>query len=339
MSWYDYIPSVYAAEKVGGALGINKDKLLGGTSKAPGDFYTPFNHESQIMGAVNQGMATNRTAPQVGMANPFRDAQMGQLSQLQGLASGQQQTAGELAAYRGAQQAGAQQQAMARMARGGDAALAQRGAANNMAGISSNAAGQAQRSALEGQMQAQGLLTQAAGQGRGQDMQVQIANMDSQLKQMGMDDATRLAYLQQMTGMDAATLQAQMQQYATAMGKPGLLGPLLSAGGQMAAGAFASDERLKTDVTDAGNDVDKMLDAMMPKAYVYKDTSKHGAGRRVGIMAQQLEQSEAGRAIVHDTPDGKLVDVKKAVSAALAAVARLNQRLRGVEQSKAAGAK
>lgn len=332
MPWYDYIPAYAAGKYAADKLGIDKDKLIGGTSKAPGDYYTPFQHESQIMGAINSGMQTNRQAPQVGMGSPFRDAQISQLGQLQGLASGTQRTAGELAAMRGAQQAGAQQQAMARMARGQDAVLAQRQAANNMAGISSNAAGQAQRSALEGQMAAQGLLTQAAGQGRGQDTQIQIANMDAKLKQMGMDDATRLAYLGQLTGMDAATLQAQMAQYAAAQGRPGMLGPLLSAGGQVAGAALMSDERVKTDVTDARHEVDQMLDALMPKAYVYKSPEKHGEGRRIGIMAQDLRKSEAGARVTMDTPDGIALDANKAISAALASAARLNERVRDLER-------
>lgn len=217
------------------------DVFLGGIGKStnPADYKTPFAHQSQIDGEIAKGLATDRQAPQVGMQNQFRDAQTQQLGQLQGLASGQQRTAGELAAMRAAQQASAQQQAMARMARGGDAVLAQRRAAEQTAGIASNAAGQAQRSALEGQMAAQGLLTQAAGQGRGQDMQVQLANLDAKLKQMGMDDATRLAYLQQLTGMDATQLNAQIAAMTAATQQQGLLGPLLSAGGQVGAAAVA----------------------------------------------------------------------------------------------------
>lgn len=309
------------------------DVFLGGIGKStnPADYKTPFAHQSQIDAEIKKGLATDRTAPQVGMQNDFRNAQMQQLGQLQGLASGTQRTAGELAAMRAAQQASAQQQAMARMARGGDAVLAQRRAAEQTAGIGSNAAGQAQRAALEGQMAAQGLLTQAAGQGRGQDMQIQLANMDAQLKQMGMDDATRLAYLAQLTGMDAAQLQAQIAAMGAATQQTGLLGPLLSAGGQVgAAAAMKSDERLKTDVADAGTDVDEMLDALIAKRYRYKD-EKYGKGERVGIMAQHLERSRAGRHIVTDAVDGKELDVNKAVSAALAAAARLNERVRKLE--------
>ena len=306
------------------------DWLIGGTSKSPEDFRQPLPHQQQIESEINKGLATNRQAPQVGVGCQFRDAQAAQIGQLQGLASGTQKTAGELAVQRQAAQQAAQQQALARMARGGDAALAQRTAANQTAGIGINAAGQAQRAALEGQMAAQGLLTQAAGQARGQDSQIQLANMDAKLRQMGMDDQTRLAYLAQLTGMDIAQLQQQMAAYAAAQQRPGMLGPLLSAGGQVGAAAVMSDERLKTDIADAAGDLDEMLDHLVAKRYRYKD-EKFGKGERAGIMAQDLERSRAGHALVIETPDGKGVDVNKAISAALAAVARLNQRLRAVE--------
>jgi hypothetical protein len=161
-------------------------------------------------------------------------------------------------------------------------------------------------------------------------MQVQIANMDAQLKQMGMDDQTRLAYLSQLTGMDAAQLQAYV---AAKTGQQQMQGALLSGLGQGASKAAVgmfSDERLKTDIADADEDVDAMLDALVAKRYRYKD-QKHGEGERVGIMAQHMRQSRAGADVTFDTDEGIALDVNKAISAALASVARLNKRLRAVE--------
>lgn len=332
MNWYDYIPQVAALKHSPGVIGIQQGKkvtdALGITGPIDPNQYK-FQHQGQIDQQIAQGLQTNRTAPQVGMQNQFRDAQTQQLGQLQGLASGQQRTAGELAVQRQAAQAAAQQQAMMRMSRGGDAALAQRRGAEQMAGIGINAQGAGQRAALEGQMAAQGLLTQASGQGRGQDTQVDVANMDAKLKQMGMDDASRLAYLQQLTGMDAAQLQAYV---AAKTGQQQMQGALLGSLGQIGGqAAMMSDERVKTDIADARNEVDEMLDALLPKAYVYKDQSKHGVGRRVGIMAQDLRKSKAGSDVTIDTPDGIGLDINKAISAALASVARLNKRLRAVE--------
>jgi hypothetical protein len=131
-----------------------------------------------------------------------------------------------------------------------------------------------------------------------------------------MDQAEMLASLGQE--------QAQMQQ----------TGALIGAGGQLVGGAMmASDRRLKRDVKRNASDVDEMLDALKPQRYRYKD-EKHGKGEVHGIMAQDLEKSRAGRAMVVELPEGKHVDVNKAVSAALAMGARLNERLRAVEARK-----
>lgn len=95
--------------------------------------------------------------------------------------------------------------------------------------------------------------------------------------------------------------------------------------------AMASDRDLKTAIQPAGAQLDEMLDALEPYTYAYRDT-KHGDGVRAGIMAQDLERSELGRDIVLDTVDGKMLDGQRALSAALAALARLNQRIRVLEQ-------
>lgn len=253
MAWYDYIPSpafqVANAVKGGSPFGVNpsdvgitKDAMLGGTGKTPGDYRqeSQFQDRSQIQGIIGQGLAgvNSRTAPQATQQSAYAPMQMQQAQQLAGIASGQQKGAGELAAQRQVQNALAAQQAQARMARGGNAALAMREGARNAAGIGLSGAGMAQQAAMQDQTNAQGLLTQALGQGRGQDQQMQLANLDAQLKSRGMDDQQRIAFLQQLTGMDAAQLQAQMAAYTAASQNKGLLGSLLSAGGQVAGAAL-----------------------------------------------------------------------------------------------------
>lgn len=297
---------------------------------------TQYTDRNQIQNAITAGLGTSRTAPQVSInpSDPFRNAQLGQLSQLQGIASGQQQGAGELAVQRQAQNALAAQQSMARMQRGPMAMLGQRDARDQSAAIGSTAMGVGQQAALGDQMAAQGMIAQAAGQGRGQDQSVQLANLNAQLQQMGMDDAARLGYLQQLTGMNAAELNAAVGAMGAAQAgnKPGYLPGLMQTAGQVgAAAAMASDENLKEEIADASDEVDAMLDNLYPKSYKYKD-AKWGEGRRAGIMAQDLERSEAGKRIVMDTPEGKLLDVNKAISAALAGAARLNKRVRELER-------
>lgn len=330
MSWYD--PTSW-----------NVDWFGGNSTQKPSTNYA---HQGQIEDTITQGLSStaNRAAPQVSMPQgqqpqeQWRGLQMQQANQLAGIASGQQQGAGEMAARRAAQAASAQQVGLANMQRGGAAPGAGLAAARNMVNIGAAGAGQAQQAALQDQQAAQGLLTGALSQGRGGDFQqaqlnqqVQLANLDAQLRQTGMNDQARLQYLAQLTGMDANQLQASLVQYQSDKQSPGLIGGLMNAGGQIGAAALMSDERLKTDITDARAEVDAMLDALGgPKGFKYKD-EKFGAGRYLGGMAQDLERSEAGKRIVMETPEGKALDTQKLLSSLLATSARLNERLRKVE--------
>ena len=99
-----------------------------------------------------------------------------------------------------------------------------------------------------------------------------------------------------------------------------------------AAGAAASDIRAKEAIKPANSEVARSLDALNPYEYSYKEPGRFGEGRRVGIMAQDLEKSPAGAQVVESGKGGtKMIDGKKAISFNLAAAANLNDRLRKVE--------
>lgn len=335
MSWYD--PTSW-----------NVDWFGGNTAGKPPSQYQD---RQQIQDVINQGLQStaNRAAPQAGTTqiatgpqDQFRGMQVQQANQLAGIANGQQMGAGELAARRAGQQAIAAQHANAALYRGGAAPAAALGAARNIVNIGGQTAGQAQQAALSDQANANQLLTSALGQGRSTDVGLatnqaqlnqgaQLANLQAQLQQRGLNDQQQLAYLQQLTGMDANQLQAQMAGYQVQKQSPGLVGNLLQAAGPVASAAImASDERLKTDITDARAEVDELLDALKPVGWKYKDP-KHGEGRFDGILAQDMERSAAGKHIVRDTPEGKMLDVNHTISALLASSARLNERVRDLE--------
>lgn len=291
----------------------------------------------QIQGMLGQGAAQVDPSQQA----QFRQMQMQQAQQLQGIASGQQQGAGELAAQRQVQNAMAAQQSMARMARGGqNAALAFRGAANNAANVGLSGAGQAQQAALSDQQAAQGQLANSLNQGRSSDLSMAGQNAQLQQNQYGQNlGALSGMYgqnLNALTGLNSQQLQAQQGAMGASLGQQGILGGLMNAGGQIAASAITkSDRDLKTDINeDAGVDIDDMLNHLVAKTYRYKDGSKYGDGARAGIMAQDLQKSKAGAALVVSEPDGLGFDVSKAVSAALAASARLNERIRKLEGAR-----
>lgn len=298
---------------------------------------TEYQDRAQISGLINQGFApggiANQQAQQLpsGFDQQFRDAQLAQLQNLNRTASGQQMGAGELATQRQYANAIAAQQAGARMARGGNAALAYRNAANQTAALGSSAAGVGQQAAMQDQANAQSQLAGLTAAGRQADFNTANANTGYRAQNQGQNAQNYMGLLGQLGGMNANELAIKnattLNSNAT---KSNLLGGLLNQGGQIA-GAIASDERLKTDITDASASMDELLDALKgPKEWTYKD-AKHGTGRWPGIIAQDMEKSSIGKTIVTDTPEGKMLDVNKSVSALLGAAARLNERVRKLE--------
>lgn len=262
--------------------------LFGGLGKKPDPNASQFGDRGYIQNVAQQGIqgAQGRQAPQAGNtqigamqlgqaaqinASPqeqFRQQQLQQSNALMAQALGTQQGAGELAAQRQGARMVAQQQAMAAAARGGNAGLAQLGAARNVVDIGGQVAGQAQQAAIQDRMQANQALTQALGTARGADIglatdqaqlnqnmalanqsaqnsatmqqaqlnqQTSLSNLEAKLKQMGMNDQAIMGYLGAMTGMNEAELRARMGQEQTALSQTGIAGGLLGAAGQIGA--------------------------------------------------------------------------------------------------------
>lgn len=77
------------------------------------------------------------------------------------------------------------------------------------------------------------------------------------------------------------------------------------------------------------NEIDGFLSHLYAKQYNYKD-GKHGKGKQVGIMAQDLENTQLGKQMVEDTPEGKQVNYGKGLGLVVASQARLNERLNAI---------
>lgn len=108
--------------------------------------------------------------------------------------------------------------------------------------------------------------------------------------------------------------------------KKGFLGGLL--------GGVLSDEESKEKVEGGGGQLDEFLNAMKAKEYEYKP--EYGPpGRRVGVMAQDVQDSELGEDIVFRNPESEklMLDVSpdKFNPLVLASLARLNDRLDKLE--------
>ena len=290
------------------------------------------------------GQLGQSQAPQVygQQLNPYqmdqsRGGMMDTANRLGGIASGQQQGAGEMAVNAQVGRANAAQNSAARMSRGANAALAYRNAMRNQADIGLAGAGQAGQARMQDQAQANAQLGQMYGQMYGQDaavagqnaalgQQAQLANQQAALQNRALQIQ---AYGQQL-GWSQAQIDEELKKAGIEAADKGILASAFSGvGGAMAA---KSDERLKTDIRDGGADADDFMAQLGSKVYRYKDP-RDGEGHRLGIMAQDLERSKMGRETVVRVDDqGHLgFDIGKAASAALASVARLHERLSKVE--------
>lgn len=115
-----------------------------------------------------------------------------------------------------------------------------------------------------------------------------------------------------------------------AMGDSGKSGGLLS--------GLLSDERQKQGMQGGGpSEASALAGSMQPYTFDYRPGSGGPPGRRLGVMAQDLEQSPLGAQLVLDTPQGKQIDVAQAQGAALAMIADQEQRLRRLEGQPTAG--
>jgi len=104
-------------------------------------------------------------------------------------------------------------------------------------------------------------------------------------------------------------------------------------GGAVSAGigalAMMSDKRLKTEIKDGDDDANAALKGLRAFAYKYRD-EKHGKGKQVGIMAQDLERAGLKHTVV-ETPIGKAVDGGKLAGANTAMLAALAKRVAKIE--------
>jgi hypothetical protein len=155
----------------------------------------------------NISNAQNRGAPQVGLDNPFRNAQMGALDYYQKAAEGKVPSIAEQQMRQGLDQAQRSGMATALSQRGISPGMAARlggQQAGNMAVQTNQDAATARLAETQAARQA---LAQLSGMGRGQDINVQQGNQQAQLSQTGLNDAFMNNQMQQ--GMNYGQQQVQ----------------------------------------------------------------------------------------------------------------------------------
>ena len=233
--------------------------------------------------------------------------------QLRAVAAGDAAGAGEMAAARAGDRAIAAQRSLAAGARGFGAGAGGAAAQRAVAMAAGDAAGNASQAALADQQNARAMQA-AVLQGMTQD---------------------QLAALGQTGALRQAELGARTQQEMARLGQPGRPGAI-QIGAQLAGAALLSDERVKEDVGDGAADVREILRGLNAHTYRYKREVGGDGSQHVGIMAQDLEKTPAGRSMVREVRGVKHVDVAKLAGALAAAAADTEARVTALEGGRTA---
>lgn len=252
-------------------------------------------------------------------ADETRTRQGALASMLEQQARGEGPSIAQMQLQRGTDAALAQAMALGRSQTGQGAGLAQRNIAQQQAQIAQQAASDSALVRMQEQLGARSALGGLLGGIRGQD--IDTASTRAQLGQQG--EQNRIGVLERQQAREMGSEEKTQQT------RKDMFGGFIETAGK-AMGSM-SDERMKEGVHDAGSAIDRLLAGLDAKSYRYKEPDMDGEGRRVGVMAQDLEKSDLGSDLVRSTSRGKMVDYDRALPLLLAASARLNDRLDALE--------
>jgi hypothetical protein len=290
----------------------------------------------QVAGSLIQGRG-------LGDSISARRRQESAADRLEARAEGRAPSLAAAQAEQGADRAIRNQFALANSGRGNPGASA-RVAANNAAQIQADTAQAAAQGRIAEQQAAEGQLAGALGNIRSQDLStaqqgLQTQSLGAQQEAQGIGStlateqqiaAGRRAYEQQAIGLATGNVGIVNQKIAQ---DQAAFGNILGAGAG-AATAAVSDIRAKEDIRPARSELREMVEALTPAKYKYKDEERDGKGEQYGVMAQDLERTEAGKEFVSEDEEGvKRVNYGKMLPAIVGIIADMNDRLERREQN------
>jgi len=181
-----------------------------------------------------------------------------------------------------------------------------------------------------------------------------LASANQQASQQATNAGANVGFQSQLANQQAGFQAHQLnsQNYNAAMGlnqgyaegaanrSQATLGGLMQGGG--AALTLLSDERIKEkkkklNPDDDESSVNEFLESLSPHSYKYKEGSDgdDGGKQHVGIMAQNVENTEAGEGIVSENENGtKQLDVAQLTGSLAAGLGAVHRRLQQLEGRK-----
>ena len=247
-----------------------------------------------------------------------------QLKRLENIAQGKTPSLAEAQLKQAQDRSLKQQLATAASGRGGNQAALQRSLLRSQAEQGQATAQQAVQARLQEQQQSEAMLANATMQKRQQDIDLAQADKNARMQ---------AAQIQSNLDMGAASANLEAAKAADQARQKMFSGTMESAGKVAAMAAMASDKTEKKNMKNANKEVNSFLDALSAKSYEYKDTSKPGTaeGARFGIMAQDLEKSPMGKALVENVNGTKMVNTVQGFGSVLAAQSQMHNRIKELE--------
>lgn len=227
----------------------------------------------------------------------------------------------------------AAQRSMAASAAPQNAAMAARTAAIQSARLGSGLAGQQALAGLQERNQAQAAYGNLLQGLRGQDLNAALGSRQNALAGYGAANAgpPQKSWIEQY----GPAIQGGLSAFAATQGR----GSAPQAGASSEPNSYglmnpyaASDRRLKTGIRDGEDDASKAIEGVRAYVYKYKD-KQYGKGKRIGIMADELERAGLGHAVVN-TPAGKMVHGAQLATANTAIAAALARRVAKLEGAR-----
>ena len=171
------------------------------------------------------------------------------------------------------------------------------------------------------------------------------ANIQQNLMNTGINALGQQANIIAMQGTNAGNLAMTSGNVAAAqrVSQPNVAANAIQGalGGYMMGSMMSDEDMKKIDGAVSDEEIDQFLSSLEPAQYEYIDealdkmeerTDTVSRGKKVGIMAQDLEKSKIGKQMVMEDEDGtKMVDGPQSVGALLAATASLNRRIKKLE--------
>ena len=121
----------------------------------------------------------------------------------------------------------------------------------------------------------------------------------AQMQRAGQSDMIQKYAIEKGISVQAAQMDLQRQ--------GALIGGVATVGAALA----SSDERVKENIEPASDSILSAFLNVEPSAFDYREPEKHGQGRYWGLMAQDLEKTEAGGSVVEEHDGTKMLNLPK----------------------------